>query len=440
MGRCFQFGRQRLAVGAEDPAHVGGVLLAGVEVDVVGHLERQVHRHRRQRQQVRFDRVAVGGVAEHARRATGGPRPRRAGRASRKSFRLGWVQLVPDSMPACSAATPASSTWSPIADADPAQVRVVGGEHAVRQRGQAEGVVRGQVEPAGAHAVSLIRPSVDRSCDGVRDPAAAVRREEGADDAGVGRAHAGEDVQQWRRVPLLQQGRQLGHLCGVGQRPAGGAEDVEEPVLALALGGGVRDGAVQATGELEPQLHVDAGAQERGQLGRVRDRQRVGGARAHLGLQRAPAGRVVPDVLQRGDEVGPARHLHGHGQAPAQRPGPLAGPRDLGAHHGQRGVAAELVEGPLHHVEGGARPGHERDVQRRGPGDGQQLGGRGGGHEERADQVGPRLRPAGQVLLHGAGQGSQARREDRGVVDQAAEERPFGRVRRARGGRVLRRH
>ena len=51
---------------------------------------------------------------------------------------------------------------------------------------------------------------------------------------------------------------------------------------------------------------------------------RVGGTRAHLGLQRALAGRVVPDVLQRGDQVGPARDLHGHGQAPAQRPGPLA--------------------------------------------------------------------------------------------------------------------
>ena len=41
-GRCFQLGVSALAVGAEDPAHVGGVLLGAVEVDVVGDLERQV--------------------------------------------------------------------------------------------------------------------------------------------------------------------------------------------------------------------------------------------------------------------------------------------------------------------------------------------------------------------------------------------------------------
>jgi hypothetical protein len=36
--------QQGLTVRAEDPADVGGVLERAVEVDVVGHLERQVHR------------------------------------------------------------------------------------------------------------------------------------------------------------------------------------------------------------------------------------------------------------------------------------------------------------------------------------------------------------------------------------------------------------
>ena len=230
MGRCFQFGVSACAVGAEDPAHVGGVLLAGVEVDVVGHLERQVHRHRRQRQQVRLDRVAVGGVAEHLDEPPAGRGPGvRAARQEVVEARLGPAgaglhagvlggearvqHLVAD------------------ADADPAQVRVVGGEHAVRQRGQAERVVCGQVEPAGAHAVSLIRPSVDRSCTGSVTPQQPYAVKKARTTLASACAHAGEDVHQWRRVPLLQQGLQLGHLRGVGQRPAGGAEDVDEPVL-----------------------------------------------------------------------------------------------------------------------------------------------------------------------------------------------------------------
>ncbi len=47
--------RQRLAVGAEQPADVRGVVLGGVEVDVVGDLERQVQRHLGQRDQQRLD-------------------------------------------------------------------------------------------------------------------------------------------------------------------------------------------------------------------------------------------------------------------------------------------------------------------------------------------------------------------------------------------------
>ena len=91
--------RQRLAVRAEDPADVGGVLLAGVEVDVVGHLERQVQRHLGQRQQVRLDGVAVGGVGEHVDEPARGPRPRRAGRATGSRSGSAGSSMAPDSMP-----------------------------------------------------------------------------------------------------------------------------------------------------------------------------------------------------------------------------------------------------------------------------------------------------------------------------------------------------
>ena len=62
-------------VGAEDLADVRGMVLGGVEVDVVGDLERQMHGHRVERMQVGLDGVAVGLVAEHPGQplAGGGP-------------------------------------------------------------------------------------------------------------------------------------------------------------------------------------------------------------------------------------------------------------------------------------------------------------------------------------------------------------------------------
>jgi hypothetical protein len=51
------------------------VVLAGVEVDVVGDLERQVQRHRVERVQVGFDRVAVGVVGEDHGQPLAGRRP-----------------------------------------------------------------------------------------------------------------------------------------------------------------------------------------------------------------------------------------------------------------------------------------------------------------------------------------------------------------------------
>ena len=58
--------QQRLLVGAEDPADVGGVLERGVEVDVVADGHGQVELDVVQRQQVRLDEVALGLVGEQA--------------------------------------------------------------------------------------------------------------------------------------------------------------------------------------------------------------------------------------------------------------------------------------------------------------------------------------------------------------------------------------
>jgi len=49
--------QQRRGVGPQDPAEVGGVLLAGVKVDEVGHRERQVQAHVRARHQRPADQL-----------------------------------------------------------------------------------------------------------------------------------------------------------------------------------------------------------------------------------------------------------------------------------------------------------------------------------------------------------------------------------------------
>ncbi len=56
--------QQRLLVRPEDLAHVGGVRLGGVEVDVVADLERHPQRHLGQRHQVRLDVLAARRVAQ----------------------------------------------------------------------------------------------------------------------------------------------------------------------------------------------------------------------------------------------------------------------------------------------------------------------------------------------------------------------------------------
>ena len=81
--------QQRLGVGAEDPADVGGVLERGVEVDVVGDLERQVQARRRPAGPgaARPASRSVSSVSRpviHARIGLGGPRPRGHQRVERR--------------------------------------------------------------------------------------------------------------------------------------------------------------------------------------------------------------------------------------------------------------------------------------------------------------------------------------------------------------------
>jgi hypothetical protein len=77
-GQVLPVRQQRLGVGAEQPAEVRRVLLGGVEVDVVADLERQLHRHRGLRDQVRLDGVPVVLVADQVEQPVPGGAPGRA--------------------------------------------------------------------------------------------------------------------------------------------------------------------------------------------------------------------------------------------------------------------------------------------------------------------------------------------------------------------------
>jgi len=57
-------GGQRLAVRTEHLADVGGVVLAGIEVDIVGDLDGKVQGDLRERDQGRLDPVAAGRVGQ----------------------------------------------------------------------------------------------------------------------------------------------------------------------------------------------------------------------------------------------------------------------------------------------------------------------------------------------------------------------------------------
>ena len=167
-GRCFQFGSSGSLVGPEDPADVGGVVLGGVEVDVVGDLERQVQRHLGQRHQVRLDRArarasSVSSVGEPApyrrprlaalrqerveRRRRRRPAPRRAARRPRPA---------PGRAPGRRSATPTRGSSS-AAD-----------EHAVRQVVDVVRRAGSAVDPGASRSVSQSSssPSAIRSSRG----------------------------------------------------------------------------------------------------------------------------------------------------------------------------------------------------------------------------------------------------------------------------------
>ena len=83
-------GQQRLLVGAEDPADVGGVVERGVEVDVVADRERQVQRGPRRAGS------PAGRRPPRARRSRPGSRPRRPGPRAMKSLSVGRSSSRPD--------------------------------------------------------------------------------------------------------------------------------------------------------------------------------------------------------------------------------------------------------------------------------------------------------------------------------------------------------
>ena len=210
---------------------------------------------------------------------------------------------------------------------------------------------------------------------------------------------------------------------------------LRKPCWSLTLGGGVRDGMVQAAGELEARGPCRRSAHERGELGGARERRPRRSTRCAAwpaaGSCR-PCGRGCPPARAarsgpRGTSTDTGRPQASACATGAVQPISTAGDR-------QRGVPGELVEAPARprrdRVPGRATSatssGASRSTARR-------SGCRRRGHQQGADEVGPRLGPAGEVLGHGAGQGGQPGREDGGVVDQPAEEGSFGRSVRARG-------
>ena len=78
MGRCFQFGVSASPSGRKMRPDVGGVVLARVEVDVVGDLDRQVHGDVADRDEVWLHAVAVSLVGEQLGEPGAGRGPGRA--------------------------------------------------------------------------------------------------------------------------------------------------------------------------------------------------------------------------------------------------------------------------------------------------------------------------------------------------------------------------
>ena len=134
------------------------------------------------------------------------------------------------------------------------------------------------------------------------------------------------------------------------------------------------------------------------------------------------------DVVEPALLVGAQTDLDDDGQAGREQLSPPVRPAELACGHEDAAVVTQAVDRVEQRSRRAAGSHDERDLERRvgravvrGGEDGE-LGGCGGRHEERADVGGIRTGAALEVLAHGHVEGSQARREDRGVVDEAVEE------------------
>lgn len=141
-------GGERVAVRAEDPSDVGGVVLARVEVDVVRDLVRQMERHRLDGMQQWLDvRTVCRDRHPCGQRPPDVPPGGAAGRQQRGQVRLGEELRVGRAERVCRG----SGVQHMVADADthPALRGVAGrGEHAVGKVVRTEGIALGQIERA----------------------------------------------------------------------------------------------------------------------------------------------------------------------------------------------------------------------------------------------------------------------------------------------------
>ena len=157
-------GQQRLLVGAEDPADVGGVVERGVEVDVVADLDGQVQRHVGQRDEVGLDQVALGLVGEQAgdpaAEGAADPTPLRHQQVERRLLEhVVHVEHL--------GGRDRGQVEHEVADPD-ADPRLLARprEHAVRQVVDVEEGAGGSVDPGGGHGGPSRSPRASRSSSG----------------------------------------------------------------------------------------------------------------------------------------------------------------------------------------------------------------------------------------------------------------------------------
>ena len=235
-------GQQRLGVGPEQPADVRGVVLGGVEVDVVGDLERQVQGRRR------------GDSVRHGVRGSSGRREPGT-RARTAAQRRGPCAMNGFSAGAANTSSPAPARAAGRAPYPRCARRRAGRRRRPRTRRRA-GSSAPNGEPAGMSTVVMpLLGAAGRARSarqGVGDAARAERREPRA--AAV-TSRSRDQPASDRAVPS----RPAGARRGPGRRR--GEQQVEEPVLLEAgLRVGVAQRVVQPRGRLERDVGVD-GAQ-----------------------------------------------------------------------------------------------------------------------------------------------------------------------------------